>query len=89
MHKIIVREDYRVYYYMVDPTSYGHQESIAVVTRKINAFFESREMEVDRRIHRSAQGKGFMWIHFENLNDSNMFYMAMAEHINNKGVRFD
>ena len=89
MPKIIVREDYRVYYYMVDPQSRSHRDAIAEVQRKVNDFFASRDIQATRHIHRSSHGKGMMWIHFETLNDSNMFYMALAEHITSKGVRFD
>ena len=87
--KIIVREDYRVYYYMIDPQSHTHQRLISVVQRKVDDYFRERDIPASRKIQRTAQGKRVMWIHFGDISDSHMFYMALAEHITTRGMKFE
>lgn len=86
--RLIIREDYRVYRYVVDPWSSNHANQLSEVQKKVNAYFESRDIPVERMIKRSAQGKRMYWIHFSTLADSEMFYIALAEHITTKGVKF-
>ena len=87
--KLIVREDFRVYYYMVDPMSNSHRSYIKMVQEKVDKYFQDKDIPVSRKIHTSAQGKRMMWINFGDINDSTMFYMALGEHIDTKGVTFE
>ena len=87
--KIIVREDFRLYYYMIDPLSHSHRNHIAIVQRKVDDYFRERDVAASRKIHRTDQGKRLMRIHFGNLGDSHMFYMALAEHITTRGMKFE
>lgn len=87
--KIIVREDFRVYYYMVDPMSNSHRSYIKTVQEKVDRYFKDKDIPVTRKIHTSANGRRMMWINFGDINDSTMFYMALGEHIDTKGVTFE
>jgi hypothetical protein len=88
--KIIVREDYRVYWYQVDPVSHTHRNMIAKVQPKVDSFFEDRQgIQATRKIQRTATGKRMMWIQFGTIADSHMFYLCLAEHIDTKGMNFE
>jgi len=87
--KIIVREDYRLYYYMIDPVSRGHQAHIATAHRKVEDFFKDRDIAATREIQTTANGKRMIWIRFADLQDANLFYFTLIEHITTKGNKFD
>lgn len=87
--KLIVREDYRVYYYMIDPQSSTHRSYIKLVQERVDNYFKDKAIPVTRKIHTTANGNRMMWINFGDLNDSHMFYMALGEHIDTRGVTFE
>lgn len=86
--RIIVREDYRVFTYMVDPQSHTHRNLIAHVQNKVTEYFEKRDVDVARRIESKANKRWYI-IQFNRLDDAQMFYFTLANHITTRGVKFE
>jgi hypothetical protein len=93
--RIIVRRDYRHFEYMItptigwiDPNSHSHRNMFARTHPLVEAYFRDRDVEVSRNTETRNNGRWYV-IMFSRLDDAQMFYLALAEHIDTLGVTFE
>jgi len=86
--RIIVRRDYRHFEYMITPNSHSHRNMIARTHPLVEAYFRDRDVEVSRNTETRNNRRWYV-IMFSRLDDAQMFYLALAEHIDTLGVTFE
>ena len=87
---IIRKMDYRAFEYRTNPVSSTHHDIIKKVHTVIEEYFKNRpECQVDRKAYSSNSNNRYYSIKFATLDDSKMFELVFAEHIDTQGVKYD
>jgi len=87
--KIIVREDYRIFHYIIDPKSNTHHRCISKVQNIVDEYFKDKILDGMRTIERWPDNNRRYVVKFGTIDDANMFYIAMAEYITDEGYNFN
>tara|TARA_R110000868_G_scaffold79588_3_gene226362 strand:+ start:729 stop:1022 length:294 start_codon:yes stop_codon:yes gene_type:complete len=88
-NKIIIRKDYRLFHYMIDPTSPAHLNRISKVNDTVEGYFKDKTLDCVRTIERWHDNNRRCVIKFGTIDDANMFYIAMAEYVTGEGYNFN
>jgi hypothetical protein len=90
MRKNILRKtDYRNFEYRLNPINDAHHEIIVDTHRRIENYFKDRpECQVERIIY-SSNSNRYYTILFATIDDSKMFELVFAEHIDTQGVKYE
>ena len=92
MRKNILRKtDYRNFEYRLNPINDAHHEIIVDTHRRIENYFKDRpECQVERKMYSSSSNSNrYHTIVFATIDDSKMFELVFAEHIDTQGVKYE
>jgi len=86
---IIRKTDYRRFEYRINPVSAAHYDVIKKIYNRIEKYFKDRpECQADRKIY-SSNSNRYYTIVFATIDDSKMFELVFAEHIDTQGLKYD
>jgi hypothetical protein len=87
--RILRKTDFRQFSYRVNPVSDAHHDVIKDMHIRIESYFKDRpECQADRKIY-SSNSNRYYTIVFATIDDSKMFELVFAEHIDTQGVKYE
>ncbi len=87
--QIIIRTDYREFEYCISPKTDEEDLVLKEVHPKVERYFVNKNINCAHRTEYDRSMRRYYMIRFEDVDDANMFRLALAEHITHLGRNFD